>query len=382
MPNPALRSAAALLLLPALASAQDVLGLLNNTATSFTSRGSASIPNTNPSIAFNRLDKEHYAGWGVDPANPGMRQILGMFVWVQDQIGTTPETVDMLVYGEDPALPDYPDLTAPLGAAMAIPTPPQTATAAVAFTMNVTFATPVLAPASGDVFLAMGLPQPATGAWPTDGMSCHAMYYQFLSTNGTVWDDPGPAMPTQMPNNGNGGWYVPNPANGPFYTQTPRQWRFDPIVPGATGVAGTITNQTSLTLSNAAPGTSSQASGLYPDAANPPRNAGRADDIASRWFRSTAGTGTPVLFLMDFGAFFPELPLSSVLPGSSGAICINPSGATLLGIGFTNAGQAFYPLTIPAPARTILPGTSLVHQAVALSPAGTGDAGPCTRQLF
>src|SRR5690606_32543483 len=134
-------------------------------------------------------------------------------------------------------------------------TPPSTATTAVGFNMTVTFTTPVTAPATGDVFLAVGLPTPAGTTWPTDGVSCAALYYQFLSTNSAVWDDPGAAHPTQSPGNGNGGWYVPNPANGPFYTTTPRQWRFEPIVPGATGVAGTITNQTSLTLSNSAPGT-------------------------------------------------------------------------------------------------------------------------------
>lgn len=369
------------LLCAAAAPAQDLLGTLNRTDTSFTSRGSAGVPNTNPSVAFNRLDHEYYAGWGYDPANPGMRRIVGMQVFLQDQIGNTPETFDALIYGEDPAGPDYPNVNAPLGAVLGIPTPPTTITTAFPFSMNITFATPVLAPAAADVFVAVGLPQPVGTTWPNDGLSVHAFYY--IGVTSGFFDLPGAAHPpTSMATASNGGWYVANPLNPPTYTATPRQWKMDLIVGGATGVAGTITNQTSAPLSNFAPGTSSQASGLHPDAANPPLNPGRADDVCGRWYRSSAPNGTPVLFLLDLGTFFPEIPVASLLPGSTGVACLNPATLALLGIAFTNAGEAFYPILLPASSRGILPGMSIVHQAVALTPTGAADAGPCTRQVF
>ncbi|GAB4142391.1 MAG: hypothetical protein Fur0037_09590 [Planctomycetota bacterium] len=385
MHAPALGLAAAFCVAASL-SAQDYLGLLNRTDTSYTSRGSTTIPNQNPSQVFGRMDHETYESWGYDPANPGMHRITGMHAYLQDQVGTTPETYSFLIYTEDASAPNFPDVTAPLGSVGPLPTPASSATGAVAWSLVASFATPILAPSTADVFLAVGLPQPASGVWPADGMSCHALYY--VTTASGVFDLPGASHPTAPPEEvGNGGWYVPNPPTGPIpptYTVTARQWKIEPIVLGATGLAGAITNQTSAALSNTAPGTSSQSSGLYPDAQNPPLNAGRVDDIANRWFMTSAGAGTPVLFFMGLGGFGPEIPLNAMVPGSTGAVCLNMGFMSLLGFGLTSTtGEAYQVIAIPAPARSTIAGLAILHQAVGLNVATGGlDANGCTRQIL
>lgn len=368
------------LALPATAAAQDFMGILNNTDTSFTSRGSATVPNTNLAIVFDRLDKEFYAGWGFDPVNPGMRQILGMHAWLQDQIGTTPETFQFMVFTESAVQPNFPDVSAPLGTIGPIPTPLNTAAAAIAWEFTASFTTPLLAPASADVYVGVELPNPAVGTYPTDGMSCWALYY--VSVTSGISDLPGTAHPTLPPELvGNGGWYVASPLTGPLYAITPRQWKIEPIIAGATGVACTITNQTTAPSSNVAPGTSSQGSGLYPDALNPPLNIGRADDVAGRWFKSNTPNNTPVFFLLAFN-FGPEIPASGMLAGSTGVLCADLTTLTVLGIQFTTNNQAFQVISIPPAARAIIGGMTIVHQAAGLNAAGGVDAGPCTKQML
>lgn len=362
------------------AAAQDLMGILNNTDTSFTSRGSATVPNQNLAIVYDRLDKEFYAGWGIDPANPGMRQILGMRADLQDQVGTSPETFRFLVFTESAAQPNYPDVSTPLGTIGPIPTPASTATGPVAWTFTASFTTPVLAPASADVYLGVELPNPAVGTYPTDGMSCWALYY--VSVTSGISDLPGTAHPSSPPEVvGNGGFYVPSPLTGPFYTVTPRQWKIEPILAGATGVAGTITNQTTAPASNLAPGTSSQGSGLYPDALNPPLNAGRVDDVAGRWFKSNTPNNTPVFFVLSFH-FGPEIPASGLLAGSTGVVCVDLPSTTVIGIQLTTNNQAFQVISIPAAARAVIGGMTIVHQAAGLNAAGGVDASPCMKQML
>lgn len=358
---------------------QDVMGLLNNTDTSFTSRGSATGPNTNPSFAFVRIDQEHYGGWGYDPANPGQRAIQGIRVVLQDQIGSTPETFGVLIYGEDPAQPDYPDISTSLGGVSGVPVTGTAAGAQVSDVL-VTFATPILVPAGTDVYPAVDLPQPTGAVWPTDGLSVHALYYG-ATTSGT-FDAPGGSHPTAT-QYGNSGYHVPAIPQAATYTTTPRQWKIEPILAGATGVAGTVTNQTSAPQSNTAPGSSSMASGLHPDAVSPPLNAGRVDDISNRWFRSSAADGTVVLFFFDLGPLGLELPGNLLVPGSTGLACLNTTSAEFVGIGLTLAGEASYTIPIPAGVRPILGGLSVSHQAAALNAAGGGvDLGICTRQVL
>ena len=361
---------------------QDVLGLLNRTDTSFTSRGSSSAPNTNPSFAFVRIDHENYAGWGVDPANPATRTIQGLHLVLQDQVGATPETFGTAIYRENQGLPNYPDIAAPLATAGPFPTPPNTLTTAAVLDVIVNFATPVSAPTNEDLFMAVELPQPAVGGtWPSDGLSVHALYY--VNVTSGSFDLPGGSHPTTPPEQGNGGYHVPSLALGPTYTTTPRQWKIEPVVPGAAGVAGTITNQTTAPQSTVAPGTSSMASGLYPDAVNPPRNLGRLDNISGRWFRSGTPDNTPVFFLLDLGTFGPEIPMPAIVAGSTGVACLNLATAQLIGLGFTFNSEAIFPIAIPAGARPLLTGVSLMHQAAGFNATTGGvDANGCTRQVF
>ena len=365
------------------ALAQDYLGILNRTDTSFTSRGSNTAPNTNPSWVIERLDKEFYAGWGVDPANPGMRQIRGIHTLMQDQIGNTSESYSVLILTEGTA-PNFPDVTTPIATAGPFPFPANTATGPIAYDITVTFATPVLTPSTGDQFLALDLPQPLVGNYPTDGLSSHALYYTNVTTSG-FGDQPGASHPLTPPEQaGNGCWYVPSMASTlpVTYTTVPRMWKLEPIVGGAVGMAGTITNQTTAPLSNVAPGSSSQGSGLYPDAQNPPLTPGRVDDVASRWFKTGTPDNTPVFFLMDLGTFGPEIPLSSLLAGSTGVLCLNVPTMVVIGIGFTSLGEAYMTLSFSPAARTYIAGTSLLHQSAALDSTGVAHANPCSRQVL
>jgi len=354
------------------------MGLLNRTDTSFTSRGSTTGPNTNPSFAFVRIDQEHYGGWGIDPANLGMRSIQGVHVFLQDQIGSTPETFGVTIYGEDPAAPDFPEITTPFGSMTGVPVA-GTAAGAQVFDVLVTFATPMQVPVGMDVFPAIELPQPAGNTWPADGLSVHALYYG--STTSGLFDEPGASHPTASVY-GNSGYHVPVLSVGPTYTTTPRQWKIEPILLGATGVACTITNQVSAPLSNTAPGSSSMASGLHPDATNPPLNMGRVDDIANRWYRSSATDGTLVLFFIDLGPLGLEIPANLLVPRSTGVACLNTVTAEFVGIGFTLAGEASHVIQIPAAVRSGLAGLSVSHQAAALNAAGGVDLSICTRQVF
>jgi len=374
-------------LVPVAANAQSNLGIMNRTDTSFTSRGSVTTPNVNPSQVLGRIDKEYYAGWGVDPLNPGMRAIRGLHFFIQDQIGNTPDNYGILVCTEG-ATPNFPDVTAPLATAGPFAIPPSTVTTAVAWEVTANFTTPVLAPATGDVFVGIDLPQPVVGGpWPADGPSVHAQYYVPVTSGGVVGlsDLPGSAHPTTPPEEvGNGCWYVPSLPAGPTYTITPRMWKVEPVVDGAAGVAGTITNQTTAPLSNLAPGTSSMGSGRHPDSRNPPLNAGRVDDVAGRWFKAGTTDGSLVFFLMDFGTFSGvEIPVSSLLAGSTGVLCLNPSSMVVVSIVPTLTGEAFQTITIPAGARLQIAGTSVMHQSAALNATTGGvDANGCSRQVF
>jgi hypothetical protein len=156
----------------------------------------------------------------------------------------------------------------------------------------------------------------------------------------------------------------------------------------AAGRALGITNQTSATGSNnpppagfgPAPGTGSFLSGSFPDVVG--TNPGRVDDITMEYFRTGAGTGALVVFLMDFGGFGPELPLSGFVPGSTGVTCLNLSSMQTLGIGFTTTDEAFVVTTIPLAIRPLLAGLPVTQQAASLDSAGLVHASPCSRQVF
>ena len=108
----------------------------------------------------------------------------------------------------------------------------------------------------------------------------------------------------------------------------------------------------------------------------------RNDDVAYDYFRT--GSGTPVVFfLIDFGSFSAELPITVFTPGT-GVACLNP--ATLISAGFAigSADEAFNVLSFPVgPLRASLVGFPLVQQAMEFDVATSEvHAGPCGRQTF
>ena len=99
------------------------------------------------------------------------------------------------------------------------------------------------------------------------------------------------------------------------------------------------------------------------------------------YFR-TGSAGNPIVFFVDFGAFpVVEVPLGAIFPGSTGAICLNPTFfdvSTQL-IGASN--EAWNTIAFPAAVRPLAAGLSLIHQALELN-AATGNLilSPASRQ--
>ncbi|GAB4150171.1 MAG: hypothetical protein Fur0037_18660 [Planctomycetota bacterium] len=376
------RIAGAALALCSMAAAQQFTGFIYNVSTSATSRGSLG---GNAGEVIARIDADDYAGWANDPANPAQRLISAITCVVQDQNAVaTPETFDVKIYSEDPANPGYPLSSSGVVAVAGVPGPPAPASGTIAAAVRtLAFGTPVPVAVGSDVFVSFAVP---AAAWTSDGLSFHiSLGYQPSSTF-TVWDEPGPAMqPFHSTNVQPSESYALNyfPATSSFAYSTRRQIRVDVATGAAAGSVTAVTNQTSYTISNTPPGTASFLSGLHPDAANPPYNVGRADDIGYRFFHANIPDLSPVFFLVSLGAFGPEISLSSFVPGSVGVGCLNLALLSPLGVGFTTSGMATKTIAIPAPARSILSGWTLSQQAIAFDPtSGALVGGPCGRQLF
>jgi hypothetical protein len=373
--------------------AQDVMGTFRNTGTTWTTRGFSAASENNPAILFTRHDKECYAGWTAG-VTPGTRDIVGVNFVIQDQNLATQESFDIIAFTEDAAVPSYPDVVTPVGTALNFGLP--IGTGGGAYNATVNFATPLLAPATGDVFIGLKLNQAwtFTGTQITDGLSVWEIQTTLAAPQaGQAIDVGGFGLPPTPADEGRfGGIFVPTPATGPSYTQV-SQFKINPVTPVAGGVATALTNQTlhpastagavaGFTVQNPGAGTSCMFSGLYPDAASPSLNGGRADDLGQIYYKNGMTSGL-VFFLVDFGTFGFELPMSSFLPGSTGVSCLNLGSLQTLAIGFINNGSAFNVATIPAATRPLLTGFSWLSQAVGFDlTTSLAHAGPCTRQLL
>jgi hypothetical protein len=375
----------------AAATAQDFIGFSYNTSVSATSRGALG---NNAGEVMTRIDAREYAGWGT--GTPGTRTISSLFFVAQDQVaGAVAGTFDIKLYPEDPANPHMPQTTAPVVFATGVTGPTGTGTPA-AIGKIVTPATPVSVPiqGNGDVFVAFAL-QAVTA---TQSMSIQIILGYNPSTF-TVFDMPGSAQPPAVPSPTVGG-APPSPittsnthfvslTSTPALVQSGRRCHFfDVGHAGPGGAALTITNQTSYTASNnpppagfgPAPGTASFMSGPAPDISG--FNPGRADDITFDFFKTGIGTGAPVFFLMDLsGAFGPEIPITTIVPGS-GVICLNTASAVSLGFLLTNADEAFKTTSIPAGLRPLLTGLIVSQQAAAIDAANNVILTPCGAQKF
>ncbi len=350
--------------------AQDFIGFANNVFANGTSRGFLSY--TIGGEVMTRISGQDYAGYGT--GTPNKRTITGLFFTVQDQDAATTELFDIKLYPESLANPGFPDLAAGVIFAAGL-LGPLGGSGASATTRIVTPVVPASVPivGNGDVFVSWVLPASPNGR-PTDGLSIQVL-------DGTLFDVPGPSMFPQTP---------AGPSNSRAITLTPpstlaysvaRQWVFDAAHSGAGGVALTMVNPGPLPSGL---GTASFLSGTHPDVNG--FHAGRADDIAFLFFLSGLGTGQTVLFLLDgnFGPTFgPEIPVSTVFPGSSGSTCLvnYTTFSPFFGQAQSNAGEASATIAIPATLRPLLSGLTIRQQAAAI--VGTNFvASPCAAQHF
>ena len=354
-------------------TAQEWVGFNAAASIGATSRGGL----LGPGAAYARIDAEDYIGWATDPAFPGVRVITGIDCIVQDQDAVlTPEGFDVGIFPEGP--PGFP---APIGGvigAIAVPGPVAPAVGVVAAAyVAVAFGPPILMPIGSDVFI--GLIFPAAPAWPADGISFQVVLGLPLGAAFPTFDMAGPAMGPPVgpftPANSYGAYA---PLGGvPFYGSRRQIWAdIDSPAPG--GVVTTMALEASFPIAAAAPGTTSFMSGLHPDAAFPPLNPGRADDVGCVVYDSVSPAGSPVFFLADFGLGF-EIPLSFFSPGAVGTFCL-PMGIST-GLGFTAGGTASLVLAIAPGARPGLLGLELTQQAVTFDPvAGVLRGTPCGSQ--
>lgn len=377
----------------ATANAQSPLGTFTNMGTTYATRGGAATPNTNPATLFVRHDMESYAGFTTG-VTPGTRDITGLNFVIQDENLATQDSFAMVVYTGDPAMPNFPLVATPLATSGNFVLP--LGTGGLAYNASANFATPVSAPATEDVYVALqfNTAWTITGGAVTDGMSVWEHRAQTSAGTQPNFDAPGPRIATTTPDGTFGGYYCANPVAGPAYPVF-TQYKIQPIVPISGGVACTLTNQTAnhvestagavagFTVQEPGAGTASMFSGLYPDAANPPLNAGRADTIGQLFLNASLPAGSLVFFMINIGGFGPfEVPATNFIPGSTGVSCLDLGTMQVLGFGILGAnGRAFRLTPFPAAVRSILGGFNWSQQAVGLNiTTNTIHATACTIQ--
>jgi hypothetical protein len=257
---------------------------------------------------------------------------------------------------------------------------------------TVTPTTPVAVPiqGGGDIFIAFSLPAAPGWATGVDGLSIQICLGYAPSTTFTVFDVPGQAqqpLTPSTPANSHGLSYV---APGAAVYNGRRSLMIDVAHSTAGGVVLGITNQTSFLPSNnpppagwgPAPGTASFMSGVNPDVSQ--FDPLRADDVAMDYYRF--GSGAPLtVFLLNFGGFFPELPITAygAPAGSTGVACLNPGTSLNAGIAFGVNDEAFKVLTFGAAVRAALVGFPLVQQAIEFdTTTNLLHSSPCGRQVF
>lgn len=389
--NTMLRASIVAAALTAAVTAQSTfLGLSYNVQVGATSRGTlGTAAGTSFGEVMTVIKGEEHGGWGLSGL-PGTRTITSIFMVIQDQDAVaTAEVFDVLLYPESLTTPGTPDLTQQIVFATGVAGPVAPASGVIsAAARTITPAAPVSVPivGTGDIFVSFRLPAAVSAA---DYLSVQINLGFAPSTAFTIYDIPGanqqPGPTPASAANTHGLTRVQTNATVAFNTR--RSHYLDIAHDGPGAIALTITNQTSYTRSNnpppagsgPAPGTASLMSGCAPDVSG--FTAGRADDVTFEYFR-TGSAGNPIVFFVDFGAFpVVEVPLGAIFPGSTGAICLNPTYfdvSTQL-IGASN--EAWNTIAFPAAVRPLAAGLSLIHQALELN-AATGNLilSPASRQ--
>jgi len=371
-----------------------------NVVAGATSRGA--MANRAGELMF-RFDSSDYVALGRPaapaPGFPGSTQNLidGVQFILQDQYAVSQEGYNLHIYTESATAPDYPTITAgqPAGTS-AISTvtgllsPTSTTASPAAWQVSYTFTTPVAVPNNADAFVSVELQASAaanTAAtpsfWPNDGLSVQISLGIQPGAGFTVFDLKG-AAPVGQTSYG----LVHDVTNALFAYGGARQGMMDLLTtePGR-GVATAITNQATYTISNTAPGTASFFSALHPDAATPPFNGGRVDDLGYVYQNASLPAGSLVFYLVDLG-FAPGnlyLPLSSFMPGSTGVLCLSPNLQNI-GLTVSSGPQTNFTFLIPSAARGLLGASGLSQIAVTAIgydvTTGALAGAPCAAQKF
>lgn len=318
-----------------------------------------------------RFDADDAQGYGVEAAHPGMHVVHGVAIQWRDFGGSVPDgRCDVTLYPEDPARPNYPDLTNPIGGVLQV-LPRGTGL----FFDNVMFPTPLLVPEGVDLFVGVKIN-------PTTFLGVRINHIPG-SPSSVPYDLAGPGMPTAPPEKNSYELFRDLTTN--TLTYQPRgQFMIDLLTRSPGGFATTLSGQSSMAPSRTAPGVTTMLSGLHPDSASPPLHTGRADDVGFLFFEPTLGAGALVMFFGAFANFQPAVPLSTVIPGSIGGFCLDSTNLITNGFGVTDSvGRTFVMTPIPPGARATLNGLSWTQQAVAIDPVhGTLLGTQCVRQQF
>jgi hypothetical protein len=303
---------------------------------------------------FNRIDVDDYLDWGKD-AN-GNVVIRGFAAWLFDSNYGSAESYSFVGHAEDTANGNFPLLT-PAFTVANIPMPP--GQPGNAYLVNATLNAPVNVPATGDVFVGIGLPALVVPTQPYDGLWLGSITRTLPGL--TIFDEPGPTgqMGAGVARDDyncviSGGVALYGPPSNTSLSQIAVDVMIDNG--GVGGVALAETVQTSLPPSNAPLGTSDFLSGLHPDING--FNPGRADNIGFGVTHHTGQmpVGSAVLIMLAFGSSpIGTVPVASLGfdPASSGGlVCIDFTTAasflTLSTPGFlANMGEAqlMLPLT-------------------------------------
>jgi hypothetical protein len=367
--HPIAIAAAALLAAGATAQGLNSAGTaLRNVANAF-SRGGAG---TGAGELLQRFDADEIRGFGADAAHPGMQVVHGVALQARDFGFNVPDgAFDVTLYTEDPLRPDHPDLANPLGTVpdvVAVPLP-----------LGATFAysrPPALAPVGRDVFVGVRV-NPTTAAF--GGLRLNLLS---SAVSSTIYDQTGAGMPASPPEANSRRLFRDVATNQLTYLAR-GQYMLDLLVATPSGFPTALTNQASYPLSTVSPGTTSMLSGLHPDAASPPQNAGRADEVGFVFRDVNLAAGTPIVFAAAFADFGPVVPLATLVPGSSGALCLDTVALFPLGVELLAASEAWLVTAIAPTVRASLHGQSWTQQAIAFDlTSGTLHGSGCGKQRF
>ncbi|HEX5054163.1 MAG TPA: hypothetical protein VFZ65_20460 [Planctomycetota bacterium] len=312
-----------------------------------------------------RFDADQLRGFGIESGHPGVQVVRGARLLSQAFGSSIPNNnIAVTLYTEDPARPGYPDLSAPLAQVTNVPP------VGTFGPTDAVFPTPGLAPIGRDVFVGVHLNPPAGAFGTTVGL-----IYGYLSGSSSIVL-PGGAMPSSPPEANSFRLYRDVTNNALTYG-TRAQYLIDLLIEGPSGMP------TAVFIPGAAPGSTTLLAGLYPDATNPPFNSGRADNSGFIFSDVTITEGSPVAFLAAFADFGPIVALDSLIPGSRGGLCLEPTALFPLTVGIVTNHEVWIETPIPPAVRLTIGGQSWTQQAVGFDLAtGTLRGTQCGKQSF